>query len=225
MKQGANTLNGVAYDRMRADILAGRLRPGDRLKFAALSERYGTSISVLREVLAKLSAEKLVVEAPRQGFRVIPLSPEDLEDLTAVRCDIECMAFRYSIERGDLAWESRVIAAHHTLENTPMTVDGDPELFSEEWAKAHSHFHVTLFDACGSRRLRDLAMSLRDGAELYRRWSRPIGKDRERDIAGEHRRLTEAALARDADTGAERLRAHITRTTHVLLNAADGFSD
>ncbi|GII90614.1 hypothetical protein Ssi02_08450 [Sinosporangium siamense] len=135
------------------------------------------------------------------------------------------MAFRYSIERGDLAWESRVIAAHHTLENTPMTVDSDPELFSEEWAKAHSHFHVTPFDGCGSPRLCDLALSLRDSAELYRRWSRPIGQDRERDIAGEHRRLMEAALARDADTGAARLRAHITRTTRVLLEAVNSTGD
>ncbi|MDP9868322.1 MULTISPECIES: GntR family transcriptional regulator [Streptosporangium] len=222
MSQGISTLNRAAYERLRADILSGRLRPGDRLKFAALSERYGTSASVLREALAKLSAEKLVVETPRRGFRVVPLSTEDLEDLTAVRCDIECMAFRHSIERGDLAWESRLIAAHHTLENTPMTVDGDPELFREEWAKAHSHFHVTLFDACGSRRLHELAVSLRDSAELYRHWSRPIGKDQDRDIAGEHRRLLEAALARDADTGAARLRAHITRTTHVLLDAVSG---
>ncbi|MGV9774669.1 hypothetical protein [Streptosporangium sp. NPDC003464] len=62
--------------------------------------------------------------------------------------------------------------------------------------------------------------SLRDSAEPYRRWSRPIGKDQDRDIAGEHRRLLEAALARD--TGAARLRAHITRTTHVLLDAVSG---
>ncbi|GAB3977143.1 GntR family transcriptional regulator [Actinoallomurus acanthiterrae] len=219
MSKRTDTLNGITYDRLRADILAGRLLPNERLKFAALSERYGASVSVMREALAKLSAEKLVVEAPRQGFRVMPLSPDDLKDLTAVRCDIECLAFRYSVERGDLAWESRVVAAHHTLENIPMTVDGDPERFSEEWATAHSHFHLTLFDACGSPRLRELAISLRDSAELYRRWSRPLGRDHGRDIASEHRKLMEAVLARDADAVASRLEAHITRTTYVLLDA------
>lgn len=218
MGRESKTINGAAYDRLRAEILSGRLRPGERLKFAALSQRLDVSVSVLREALAKLTAEKLVVSAPQQGFRVTPLSTDDLEDLTAVRCDIEGLAFRYSIERGDLAWESRVIAAHHTLANTPMTVEGDPKLFSEAWATAHSHFHATLFDACGSGRLYDLAASLRDSAELYRRWSRPIG-DQGRDIAGEHKKIMEAALARDADEGVALLRAHISRTTRKLLDA------
>ncbi|MEO3827049.1 GntR family transcriptional regulator [Actinomadura sp. B10D3] len=221
MGRESRTINGAAYDRLRAEILSGRLRPGERLKFAALSQRLDVSVSVLREALAKLTAEKLVVSAPQQGFRVTPLSSDDLEDLTAVRCDIEGLAFRYSIERGDLAWESRVIAAHHTLANTPMTVEGDPKLFSEAWATAHSHFHATLFDACGSNRLYDLAESLRDSAELYRRWSRPIG-DQGRDIAGEHKMIMEAALARDADKGVALLREHISRTTRKLLDATQG---
>lgn len=218
MPDRGKTINGAAYDRLRADILSGRLRPGERLKFAGLSQQYDVSVSVLREALAKLSAEKLVVGAPQQGFRVVPLSAEDLEDLTAVRCDVEGLAFRYSIERGDLAWESRVIATHHTLERTPMMVEDDPQLFSEAWAAAHSDFHLALFEGCGSPRLIGLASSLRDSAELYRRWSRPLG-DPGRDIAAEHRALRDAALDRDADAGVRLLNAHISRTTYKLLDA------
>lgn len=223
MGQQAKTINGTAYRQLRADILSGRLRPGERLKFATLTRGYGVSVSVLREALAKLSAERLVVAAPQQGFRVTPLSAEDLQDLTAVRCDIEGLAFRYSMERGDLAWESKVMATHHMLERTQMTVDGDPQLFGEPWAVAHSDFHLALFAGCGSPRLMELAISLRDSAELYRRWSRSIG-DPDRDIAGEHRDLRDAALDRDVEAGVNLLQLHIDRTTRKLLDAVSSSS-
>jgi DNA-binding GntR family transcriptional regulator len=215
------TITSTTYERLRGDILTGRLQPGERLKFGPLTERYGTSVSVLREALAKLSTERLVVGAHQQGFRVVSLSKEDLVDLTAVRVDIECLAFKYSIERGDLAWEGRILADHHHLQNTEMTVDGDPDRFSEAWAVVHGRFHLTLMDACGSPRLLDLATSLRDSAELYRRWSRPLGHDEGRDIEGEHQQLMTAALARDGESGVAGLRTHINRTTDALFSVLD----
>jgi hypothetical protein len=49
--------------------------------------------------------------------------------------------------------------------------------------------HDTVLPACGNVRLLEIAESLRDSAELYRRWSVPIGGEYQRDVAGEHRAL------------------------------------
>jgi DNA-binding GntR family transcriptional regulator len=61
--------------------------------------------------------------------------------------------------------------------------------------------------------------SLRDAAELYRRWSQP--HDPDRDVAGEHRRILKAALARDADAATSALAAHFERTAQILRATSD----
>jgi len=214
---GGNATRGEqVYVQLRADILSGRVLPGTKLRFAELTERYNCSTSVVREGLSRLAEQGLVLSEPQHGFRVTPLSDADLEDLTTARCELEGLVLRMSIEHGDIAWESELVAAHHSLDRTSMESDGDPVLMTEEWTQAHSRFHQALLAACPNHRLRTMALSLRDAAELYRRWSRPIGHDDHRDVRGEHRRLVEAALRGDATEAVRLLEEHLRRTTRAL---------
>lgn len=216
----AKTLNGEVFERVRVDILAGHLRPGTRLRPAELAQEYAVSMSVVREALARLAEQELVNWVPQTGFSVVPLSLDDLADLTDVRLDIEVLAFRYAVQRGDLAWEGRVLAAQHTLERTRQFDPDDPDRFTEDWATAHADFHTALLEGCNSRRLLDIAAQLRDGAELYRRWSHALAHDVERDIPSEHRTLVQAVLDRNEAAAAQGLASHIRHTTDVLLAAA-----
>lgn len=211
------TLNGEIFARVRSDILAGHLRPGARLRPAELAQEHSVSLSVVREALARLAEQELVDWVPQTGFRVAPLSVEDLTDLTNVRLDIEVLAIRYAVQRGDVTWEGRVLAAHHVLERTPQFVPDDPARFTEEWVEAHANFHNLVLSGCESRRLIDIAAGLRDGAELYRRWSHALAHDYDRDIPAEHRSVLKAVLERDEDAAAQALGDHIRHTTDVLL--------
>ena len=204
------------YGRLRADILSGRVLPGTKLRFADLTERYDCSTGVVREALTRLAEQGLVQAEPQHGFHVTPVSEDDLEDLTTARCELEGLVLRLSIEHGDIAWESELEAAHHALDRTAMETEGDPVLMSEEWTQAHSRFHGALLAACPNHRLRNMALSLRDAAELYRRWSRPIGHDEHRDVRGEHRGLVDAALRGDAAEAVRLLDEHLRRTTRAL---------
>jgi DNA-binding GntR family transcriptional regulator len=212
------------YSQLRADILAGRLSPGTKLRFADLIEHYDCSTSVVREGLTRLAEQGLVQSEPQHGFHVTPLSLDDLEDLTTARCALEGLVLQNSIDNGDIAWESEVVAAHHALDRTPMGADGDPVRMSEEWTRAHSLFHAALLSACTNQRLLTMALSLRDSAELYRRWSGPVGHDEHRDVRGEHRALAEAALRKDAAEAVGLLEEHLRRTTRALRVAERAMS-
>lgn len=212
----AKTLAEEVHRRVRADILGGRLLPGQRLRLATLCADYGVSLSIVREALTRLAAEKLVRAQPQQGFAVTSLSAADLRDMTFVRIEIEGLALRRSIERGDVAWESRLLAAHHTLVNTPVSPPDEPKRLSEVYAAAHATFHHALVDACDSPMLLDMRRSLYDASELYRRLSYMLTRNR-RDKAGEHRSLLDAALARDADRAVVVLAQHYENTTKRLL--------
>jgi DNA-binding GntR family transcriptional regulator len=212
----ALTRTEQVYKQLRADILAGRLLPGTKLRFADLTERYDCSTSVVREGLTRLAEQGLVQSEPQHGFHVTPLSLDDLEDLTEARCEIEGLVLRVSIEHGDIAWESDVVAALHALERTAMTAEGESVMMSEEWTRAHARFHGALLAACTNQRLRNMALSLRDAAELYRRWSRPVGHDEDRDVRSEHRALADAALRGDATEAVRLLESHLRRTSRAL---------
>lgn len=212
-----------AYRSIRADVLAGRLPPGSRLPFAELTERYGKSISVIREALTRLTAQGLVVSEPQHGFRVTPISLTDLADLTTARCEIEGAALRLAIEHGDLVWESRVVAAQHALDRTPQWTDGGDErepVLTEEWAAAHAEYHDALIAGCPSARLIAAASSLRASAELYRRWSQPASDVDLRDVRAEHRALTEATVSRDSIAAHDILINHLDGTRRLLSERA-----
>lgn len=214
----APSLGVAVQTRLRTDILAGVYAPGARLSPRALADRFSVSLSVVREALSRLTEQGLVVAAPQLGFSVVSLDVDDLVDLTKVRVLIEGAALRESVEHADVEYEAVVVGAHHRLTRTRFLSDASARTVTDEWAAAHATFHDALISASPSPRLRSLAASLRDRAELYRRWSGPLASEaRQRDVACEHRTLMEAALDHDADRAVALLADHINLTTDLLL--------
>src|ERR1035441_529118 len=126
-----NLSSSELYRRLRDDILRCHLRPGTRLLFRTLRADYAAGLSQLREALMRLASEDLVILENNKGFRVAPVSPEELLDITTVRCELEAIAVRMAVEKGDLRWESNIVALHHELTRLPLL--GPEGLFSDEW--------------------------------------------------------------------------------------------
>ena len=182
-----------------------------------LGDRFGVSQSVVREALTRLAEQSLVVASPQRGFRVQELSTRDIAHLRETRVQIESVALRLAIERGDLHWETGILTAHHLLDRTPLVKDD--QTVNEEWSAQHRDFHRALLAGCDNDRLEAVAQSLRDSAELYRRWYWVLTDDHHRDVASEHRRLKELALARE-DAAIELLIEHIERAPRELVEYA-----
>lgn len=204
------------YERLRADLLACRLRPGARLKISDLCGSLGANLSAVREALSRLTSEGLVVAEPQRGFRVAPISADELCDLTAVRADIEGMCLERAIAAGDVGWEAQLVAAFHRLFRTPEREPADPQRMNEAWSAAHSAFHEALVGACGSPWLLRLRAILYAQSERYRRLSVPLAEVA-RDLNREHQEIMEAALARDAGQARALMARHVELTTQVLL--------
>ena len=203
------SMTSRVHQALLASILSGRLAPGEPLRLTALSREFQVSMTVIREALFRLAEQRLVTMAVNQGFRVTEVSRKDLIDLTEVRLDIEVAALRRSVERGDVAWQSRVVAAHHVLANT--------EIGSPQWSAAHQTFHEALCEACDNPRMIAITRNLRNSAEVYRQLYGWHANEPKRDLSDEHRRLMEAALGRDAEAAGALLREHLEKTRDALL--------
>ncbi|QOV39972.1 GntR family transcriptional regulator [Streptomyces ferrugineus] len=215
---GKQMLSEQVYAHLRDAILRGDYAPGDPLKPQDLAKEQGVSLAVVREALVRVVGEGLADRLPNRGFAVPAVSDRRWQEIAEARRTVEPVVLRMSIERGDVDWEARVRAAHHRLARTPAYVPEEGEYYSGAWSEAHRVFHRTLLEGCGNPVLLQTFDRMWTASELARRWS--AHRDPGRDGALEHRRLEEAALARDADTAAEVLVRHLTQTADALAHPA-----
>lgn len=192
------TVVAMLASAVRRDISFGALQPNQKLKIEALRRRYGGSNHSMRETLRMLSAEGLVEATAQRGFRVTSATEDDLRDIIMVRAEIEKLALSLAIAHGTVAWEGRVIAAHHALRKAEAAVQATPDdLTALEWDEACRAFSATLIEACGSPRLTDLQRKFFDQS---RRFRLALLREGMLDFAareGRQRALLDAVLDRD----------------------------
>jgi len=212
------SIGETAYRRIRTDIIFGRLRPEERLRLDRLKERYGTSVSTLREILNRLTSEGFVVAEGQRGFAVAPISHENLREVSALRALLECHALDLSLKNGDMEWEGSVVAAHHKLSQMEQRMIAGDLSVKETWKRYDWEFHQTMIGACGSRTLIEIHAAVFDKYLRYQMISLTF---RGRIAADEHRALLEVALARDSHKAQELLRQHIENgVEHALASEA-----
>ena len=217
----AQTLNASVLTQMRADIIACRLMPNERLRVETLRERYGMGTSPIREALMRLEAEGLVELAQNKGFRVAEVSRENLIDLMRTRIEIESIALRWSLEKGGVDWEAELLSAFHRLSRQTKIAPSKPDAISEAWSKEHANFHTALVAACGAPTLLAIRARLFEQADRYVALS-IMSSGPLRDDVGEHKQLMRAAVSRDIGKTLDLNRAHISRTLDkVAASLAD----
>jgi GntR family carbon starvation induced transcriptional regulator len=207
------------YDRLRADIIAGIYAPGSALRFAEMQKRYGLGVSRLREALAQLAADRLVIREVNRGFRVPEISLANFDDIAAMRLRLEPEAFRISVENGDDAWEERIVIAAHRLDRAAKRYAADTvSEVQDDWERCHRAFHEALIDACGSPMTLHFCSVLYDHFDRYRRL---IGFDEpaQQRLAAQHKVLADCAVDRNVAEAEELLASHVRRTVEVVRPA------
>jgi DNA-binding GntR family transcriptional regulator len=217
------SLTEQAYHDIRGDLLACRIAPGERLKISEMAGQRGVSPGAIREALARLSSDGLVLNEPQRGFRAAPISANELRDLTQVRITIEGLCLRRAIEVGDVTWEAKLVAAFHRLARTEMAEANDAKRLSDQWSEVHEDFHEALVSACDSPTLTQIRRQLYAQSERYRRLSIPLAES-DRDLDGEHRGMLDAALGKDVDSAVLLMTHHLQKTTDILLAANQSHS-
>jgi DNA-binding GntR family transcriptional regulator len=209
-----STLATSVYERLRTDLLSGRLEPNSKLRVEWVAANYGAGTSPVREALNRLAAEGLLTRHDQRGFSVVSVSLEDLEELTRTRCWVEEIALRESIAHRTPAWEEDIVLALHWLGRAPPKMPGELHVANPEWERRHRGLHRALISGCRSRWIIGLCDNLADQAYRYRQIARR-GIGEARDALGEHRTIAELAIAGRADEAVAALLAHYRETTEI----------
>lgn len=191
---------------LRSAIVAGVLRPGERLPQLELAGRLGVSRMPVREALNRLEAEGLVVIHPHRGAMVSALSVDELREIYDIRISLETMALRLSIprmEREDLG----------ELERLLLEMDAVKQ--PQDWLNLNREFHGRLYRPSARRRLCGLIDNLRAQSERYLRIfaGHP---DRTRQAQKDHWDIYRACGRRQVERAVALLGAHLSRTVDAL---------
>lgn len=196
---------------VRQSLVAGEIRPGDIYSAAALAQRLGVSSSPVREAMLTLVNEGLMEPVRNRGYRVIPMTEHDLDEVYTMRLLLEVPGTLQAAANADAEDLKRLTAVAEEIEKS--AADGDVVAFLD----ADRRFHIDLLTLCGNRRLVETVAALRDQTRLY-----GLGALAERGAlpgsAHEHREILDAVAQGDAGRLEELVRRHLH---HVRSDWAD----
>lgn len=203
----------AAYLSLREMILSGVLPAGQKIKIERLRKMLDTGASPVREALSLLTSDMLVERIDQRGFRAAPASTENFAEILKLRCALEDMALRQSIDQATPEWEESLVLAHHRMNRAANT---------DTFEEAHKAFHMTLLSAAASPMMERYCSQLYDLNIRYRNLAASEANYQRRDIASEHNDIFEAAVKRDADAASVALLSHYRLTGDYLAKRLTG---
>lgn len=203
------TLWEQVRDRLREDILAGRLEPGTELSEVALARDFGISRGPLREALGRLASEGLVTVTPRRGAVVTQLSRQEFIDAYQVREALETLAVRLAVP---LISDAEVA---HLRELCELMARAARENQVRLFFDTNNSFHEALVRGSRNQKLHEVHRMLVGQMVPYLPRSLELRGNLQQSVA-EHEAILAAIEARDADRAAELLAEHIEVPQRVL---------
>ncbi len=201
-------------ERLRDDILAGRLEPGSRLVECDLTARFAVSRGPVREALRRLSADGLIEHRPHRGAVVRRLTEREIRELFLIRIEMEALAARLAAAADAPDRRARFVASIQ-----PIHFDGSRNPC--DYLKENAAFHDAVMALADNRELRALAARLQLPLIMAQVGYVLMAPVLEASVR-EHRGIADAILGRDPAAASARMRAHLERASALALRGRDG---
>jgi DNA-binding GntR family transcriptional regulator len=208
------SLADAVVDRIRAAIRSGAYAPGDRLVERRLAREFGISHIPLREALARLTEEGLVVRPPRRGARVASLTPRMLEEVSSLRVVLEQFVIRRLKDRF-------TPDAHAELQGIVDQLMQAAD--RHDLVRVHEldqQFHERLWELTDHTLLVELAAQMRSRtSHFYRAAAASLGPDEVRRHAESHQHLLDLIASGDRRAAERAMQHHVEEAARRIADA------
>lgn len=194
-------LKSRLYGQLLIDIIVGQLAPGERLDEQTLAKRYGGGLAGIREALARLSLEGLVLRRARVGTMVAPLDLIEARDAFGARAlvEVECAGLA-----ARLATDADIAAIRATLNEGESAIAKND---ARALAVMDEAFHVAVASASHNRVLAKIVMTLHhQTARFWLVTMREPSLEESRLALAQHRVLADAIAAHDVARAQDAMR-------------------
>lgn len=192
---------------LRHSILTGELRSGQSLPQDEIAARFGVSKIPAREALVQLKAEGLVTLLPNRGAFVSALSPDEVDEIYAMRGALETLALRRAVPR---MTKSDFVRAAGLIEI--MDDERDPLT----WSDLNWEFHAVLYQPSALPRLLDHVRVLHTNVQRYL-VNYLTNVDYHSEAQRQHRLILDLCKQGDADGAASTLARHLDQAAVKMV--------
>jgi len=209
-------LGDQLHDIILSRILAGTLRPGERLVPASLRADFGVSITPVRDALHQLKRAGFVQVRPREGVTVSLLNAKRARDVLDMRIALETLAARNA---ATCAPPGEVAALDRRFGEAAarLSQGGDEKILDTiDWA-----IHELVVRYADNELLQQALRTIHHHVQWVGGIA-GVGARRVRRSFGEHQQIMRALLRRDPDAAGEAMRRHLTNTKGTVLRYLEG---
>lgn len=201
-------------DHLRAEILAGRFAPGERLVELQLSGQFDEGRAAIRSALVELEKEGLVQREANRGATVRRISLAEAIQITEARAAVESLVARHAARKATDADRDELRAT--VAEMRTAVANGQLLTYSNLNATLHQRLREISDHAVAN----DLVRNLRDRATSHQ-YRLALMPGRAEESLPQHAAIVEAVVAGDEDAAAEAMRAHLDSVISVLCHWAE----
>lgn len=215
LSAGGTNLMEKAYLRLKREIIELERPPGDQFTEYQVATSWGISKTPVREALARLHRDGLVIPIPRAGYIVSSITLSDVEDLCDMRTLVTTESAALTAERGLTA------AAKDRLVN--LCVDdgfgqlGGPHL--SERLRDNYEFESIIANGSGNERLAFSVASVFDEIERFARLAVLISPEMPSSRIDERKAIVDAIIARDPPTARKAMRNRTQSARQEIVQA------
>lgn len=195
---------------LKEDILAGRMKNGQKLTEQAICEKYKVSRTPVREALVQLEMEGLVEMIPNRGAFVLGLSDQDIEDMYTLRSIYEIQAVRWAITRITEKELDELEETFEFMEFYTMKKDAGKML------GINQNFHRIIYRSTHNRMLRNLLSTYQEYLK-FRRGTIVKNEEHLEIVLSEHKAIFTAFKERNVEAGVIAMETHMNNTMKRYL--------
>jgi DNA-binding GntR family transcriptional regulator len=208
------TVTEALAAQLRESICNGDLAPGTWLRQNEIAERYGVSMTPVREALIMLEREGLVNRHDRRGVVVFHPTVKDLSEIYWIRIPLEALATEKAVPNLTGADWASMQSIIDRIEEAHQDAGGNA-------ADLNDAFHGIIYDAAGLPRLSSLISRLRSASLVYIRLVRTFDQTSRNS---EHLAILEACTSRAPKQAARAMSDHLERTLEIVSDGLAGLT-
>ena len=203
------TKTEVVHERIREEIMAGKMKPGQRLVISELAKNFGLSEIPVREAIRRLESEGIVQFTPHVGAVVSKINEKEFLEIYIIRIELEALATRLAaphIKEKDIDFLCNLIQKAETAIKRGK---------NEKLGPLNKDFHLKIYQAAPYPNLFGMIVNLWEKFELTQSVFAYVPK-RAIPSWNEHKSIVDALKDNDAERASALVRAQKMKTMSAL---------
>jgi len=197
----------IVVEALRKEILSGARQPGSVLLQTEIAKKYNISRIPVRDALATLAIERLVISQPNMGARVIDLTIDEIREVYEMRISLECRCLQKALVNKSISYVENV---EYHLQKSSI------EANRAGWALGDAEFHNSLYSAANRPLHFRMISELRQLCQIHTKHYLKLTQSTEHWIS-QHEQIVDALRANNAQSCVSLLEKHLLDTRDFLL--------